>query len=164
MLSKLYSSELGLIQITTTPTGLAGLTFIEDASQEMLQASSSTPAEHAHMKEALQWLDSYFAGNFASLQTPTLDVSGNAFRKQVWTVLTDCAPGSTTTYKELAQRVAQANHTRPCAQAVGGALAHNPILLVVPCHRVLGSNGSLTGFAAGLWRKRWLLEHEGIRL
>jgi len=99
----------------------------------------------------------YFAGEVSALAAVAWAGAGTAFQRQVWGALCDIPPGQTITYAELARRIG-----RPTAvRAVGLANGSNPVALVVPCHRVIGSDGSLTGYGGGLPRKRWLLEHEG---
>ncbi|MBI1198428.1 MAG: methylated-DNA--[protein]-cysteine S-methyltransferase [Phenylobacterium sp.] len=101
--------------------------------------------------------DAYFAGEIEALERVAWDGAGTAFQGEVWRALCDIPAGETISYAVLAQRIG-----RPTAvRAVGLANGSNPVALVVPCHRVIGSNGSLTGYGGGLHRKRWLLEHEG---
>jgi methylated-DNA-[protein]-cysteine S-methyltransferase len=103
--------------------------------------------------------DAYFAGQTDAFETVAWDGAGTAFQRQVWDALCTIPAGETWSYAQLAQRIG-----RPTAvRAVGLANGSNPVALVVPCHRVIGSNGSLTGYGGGLPRKRWLLEHEGAR-
>lgn len=102
--------------------------------------------------------DAYFAGEIAALERIAWDGAGTGFQSEVWRALCDIPAGETISYAVLAQRIG-----RPTAvRAVGLANGSNPVALVVPCHRVIGSNGSLTGYGGGLHRKRWLLEHEGV--
>jgi len=101
--------------------------------------------------------DAYFAGQTDAFEAIAWEGSGTAFQKQVWEALCTIPAGETWSYAQLAERIG-----RPTAvRAVGLANGSNPVALVVPCHRVIGSNGSLTGYGGGLHRKRWLLEHEG---
>lgn len=102
----------------------------------------------------------YFAGDFACLDEIPVSTGGTPFQQQVWTQLRTIAVGKTVTYGELAAQLGKPKAYR----AVGATNALNPIALVLPCHRVIGSNASLTGYAGGLERKHWLLQHEGIRL
>lgn len=99
----------------------------------------------------------YFAGDIGCLATIEWRVSGTAFQRAVWTALTTIPPGETLSYRGLAARLGQPSAVR----AVGAANGANPISVVVPCHRVIGADGSLTGYGGGLRRKQWLLEHEG---
>ena len=94
-----------------------------------------------------------------------LSLKGTDFQKQVWQALRDIPYGETTTYGEIAQKMAvKLNKPGMSAQAVGGAVGHNPISIIIPCHRVVGSNGSLTGYAGGIDKKMWLLRHEGANM
>jgi len=105
------------------------------------------------------WLDNYFAGRNPVTDVP-LSPIGTDFQKAVWKRLLEIPYGKTTTYGAIAAQISPG--TKAAAQAVGGAVGHNPISLLIPCHRVLGSNGSLTGYAGGLEKKRALLELEGV--
>jgi methylated-DNA-[protein]-cysteine S-methyltransferase len=98
----------------------------------------------------------YFAGEFAALDDVVCETSGTAFQRRVWKALRDIAPGTTTTYGAIARRFDMPHGAR----AVGLANGANPIAIVVPCHRVVGASGALTGYAGGLQRKQWLLDHE----
>ncbi|MDR2128899.1 MAG: methylated-DNA--[protein]-cysteine S-methyltransferase [Burkholderiaceae bacterium] len=113
------------------------------------------------------WLDDYFAGGRPALSGLPLALHGSAFRKMVWAVLCEIAYGQTTTYGQIAQAVARRMKRRGdggmLSRAVGGAVGHNPVSIIVPCHRVLGSDGGLTGYAGGLERKVHLLALEGAR-
>lgn len=112
--------------------------------------------------EAVRWLDIYFDGRRPDF-TPLLNLEGTAFRKEVWQLLLQIPYGETTTYGELsAQLAAHRGLKQMSAQAVGGAVGHNPISIIVPCHRVVGTSGSLTGYAGGLAKKLALLKLEGI--
>lgn len=101
-------------------------------------------------------LSRYFAGELQALDALAVELNGTAFQKQVWQALRRIPPGSTISYAELARRIGEPAAVR----AVGAANGANPVALVVPCHRVIGSDGSLTGYGGGLERKRWLLDHE----
>lgn len=112
--------------------------------------------------ETVRWLDIYFGGHRPDF-TPLLNLEGTAFRKEVWQLLLQIPYGQTTTYGELAaQLAAHRGLKQMSAQAVGGAVGHNPISIIVPCHRVVGTGGSLTGYAGGLAKKLALLKLEGI--
>lgn len=102
-------------------------------------------------------LAAYFAGELAALRTIPWTIGGTGFQHQMWNALVEIAPGETTTYAGLAQRLGRPSAVR----AVGAANGANPIAVVVPCHRVIGTGGSLTGYGGGVERKRWLLAHEG---
>ncbi len=102
----------------------------------------------------------YFAGDYRCLDTIPVSTGGTAFQQQVWTALRTIPPGTTISYGELAAKLGRPTVYR----AVGGTNALNPIAIVLPCHRVVGTNASLTGYAGGLERKRWLLQHEGYAI
>ncbi len=104
-----------------------------------------------------QALEAYFAGDLAAIGALPWTTAGTPFQRRVWRALTEIPPGETTSYGALAERLGQPTATR----AVGLANGANPIAIVVPCHRVIGADGALTGYGGGLARKRWLLEHEG---
>jgi len=103
-----------------------------------------------------RWLDAYFSGASAAIGDLPLDMRGAAFEKRVWEALTRIPPGETTSYGAIAKSLGRAGASR----AVGAANGANPIAIIVPCHRVIGSSGSLTGYGGGLDRKTWLLNHE----
>src|SRR5581483_3580429 len=105
-------------------------------------------------------IHAYFAGDYQSLDSIPISIGGTDFQQQVWTALRTIRPGTTTSYRELAAKL-----EKPTAyRAVGAANALNPIGIVLPCHRVIGADASLTGYAGGLARKQWLLQHEGVLL
>lgn len=106
--------------------------------------------------EANRQVQAYFAGEMAALQGIAVETGGTAFQRQVWQALRTIAPGDTVSYGHLAQRIGRPNAVR----AVGLANGANPIGIIVPCHRVIGANAALTGYAAGIERKQWLLAHE----
>ena len=155
-----YDSPLGGLTLAGDGTALTGLWF--DGQQVPAgRADRDLPV----FGPACRWLDLYFSGRDPGF-TPPLLLRGTAFRRAVWDVLLTIPRGRTMTYGEIAEQIAvQTGVPRMSAQAVGGAVGHNPVLLIVPCHRVIGSGGSLTGYAGGIEKKRKLLqlEQEGIR-
>jgi methylated-DNA-[protein]-cysteine S-methyltransferase len=119
-----------------------------------------TAASGVAASEARRALEAYVAGDLKSLATLAVRTGGTPFQREVWGALRTIPAGETRSYSELAVQL-----NRPAAvRAVGMANGANPISIVVPCHRVIGADGSLTGYGGGLPRKRWLLEHEGVRL
>lgn len=150
------ASPLGGMTLASDGNALTGLWF--DAQRRF---GTTLGAEH-EMKllpvfdQTERWLDVYFSGQAPGF-TPPLALRGTAFQKTVWNILLSIPYGSTTTYGQIAQR---AGLPRVPARAVGGAVGRNPISLIVPCHRVVGADGSLTGYAGGIERKRRLLEME----
>lgn len=157
-----YASPLGGILLAANDIGLTGLWF--DGQKYY---ADNLPAEHIEREtpilvEAKRWLDVYFTGNEPDF-TPPLHPVGSAFRQAVWELLLQIPYGQTVTYGELACQLAEkqgAEHMS--AQAVGGAVGHNPISLIIPCHRVVGTHGSLTGYAGGIDKKIMLLELERV--
>lgn len=111
-------------------------------------------------RQAALWLDAYFTGK-ALPPLPPLAPKGSAFRQAVWKLLLDIPYGGTTTYGALAQKLREQGISA-APQAVGGAVGHNPISILIPCHRVVGSGGSLTGYAGGIAAKQYLLKLEGV--
>jgi len=160
----LIPSEVGHLSALVTDKGLCGLEFDRPNRQAMLQHRiskwfpSSEVAESGHplLEKVKAWMEHYFAGRFRKLETLPFDLRGTDFERQVWDLLLDIPLGSTMTYGELARKLNRPNGAR----AVGLAVGRNPVGIIVPCHRVVGSNGSLTGYGGGLDRKRWLLGHE----
>ena len=121
--------------------------------------------ENEVIEQALAWLDAYFAGRRPAIAELPLAPTGSEFRQLVWDRLKEIPYGEVVTYGEIAQDIAKAQgKDRTAPIAVGGAVGHNPISIIVPCHRVVGADGSLTGYAGGLDKKRWLLDHEGAKL
>ena len=156
-----YDSPLGGILLAADDVGLTGLWF--DGQKYFARGLSNEriAQETSVLAEAKRWLDIYFTGKKPDF-TPPLHPIGSAFRRSVWEILLQIPYGQTTTYGEIARQLAKKQGLdRMSAQAVGGAVGHNPISIILPCHRVVGSNGSLTGYAGGVERKVALLTLEG---
>lgn len=157
-----YDSPVGLLTLAAADDGLKGL-WIE--GQKYFAGTLDAPMKEGsnpHLEAACAWLDSYFAGESPSLDSLTLAPIGSEFRQVVWQLLLSIPYGEVRTYGQLAQEAARRlGRERMSAQATGGAVGHNPISIIIPCHRVVGADGSLTGYAGGLDKKRALLEHEG---
>ncbi len=155
-----YASPLGGILLAADEAGLTGLWF--DGQKYFARG---LPARHTEqdtpaLSAARRWLDIYFSGKEPDLLPPLCPV-GSAFRQAVWQILLQIPYGQTTTYGEIARRMAEEQgFPRMSAQAVGGAVGHNKISVIIPCHRVVGTNGSLTGYAGGIDKKIRLLELE----
>lgn len=157
-----YKSPLGGITMASDGTALTGLWF--DGQKYFAEGLAETAAAKTLpvFDEAVRWLDIYFGGRRPDF-TPLLNLEGTAFRKEVWQMLLQIPYGETTTYGKLAAQIAAHNGLKQMsAQAVGGAVGHNPISIIVPCHRVVGTGGSLTGYAGGLAKKLALLKLEEI--
>ncbi|MCB1207703.1 MAG: methylated-DNA--[protein]-cysteine S-methyltransferase [Verrucomicrobiales bacterium] len=150
-----WQSPLGLILLAATERGLCGCWFI---GQKHFPAGSDAWSEDvARLQPAIDWLTGYFQNATSPSQAPLIDwVGGTDFQRSVWSTLQQIPAGKTLSYGQIAAKLG-----RPAAsRAVGAAVGRNPISLIVPCHRVVGGNGSLTGYAGGLERKQWLLAHE----
>lgn len=156
-----YSSPLGLLALRSDGSSLTGLWFIgQKHFPPRLPPPDKVSARLPLFREVRKWLDCYFQGKVPELM-PAIRLEGTPFRMKVWETLRQIPYGETVTYKDIAQELAQKAQTSALsAQAVGGAVGHNPVSILVPCHRVIGSDGSLKGYAAGLDKKRWLLEME----
>lgn len=145
-----YPSPVGTLYLTADPDGLTGI-WMHPEKTELFPV----------LAQAKHWLDSYFSGNPAEYAFP-LNPHGTAFQKQVWCLLLTIPYGQTSTYGAIAREMAaRTGRQKMSAQAVGQAVGANPISILIPCHRVVGTNGKLTGYAGGLDRKEWLLRHEG---
>lgn len=146
-LKGVYRSPLGDIVLTSDGSALTGLRFAEATNEEPAQVILP-------LADACRWLDLYFSGAKPDF-TPRLAPQGTPFQQSVWRELLTIPYGQTVLYGHIAKRILCRS-----AQAVGGAVGRNPIALIIPCHRVIGSDGQLTGYAYGLDRKQWLLSHE----
>lgn len=155
-----YDSPLGRMLMTSDGEGLTGLWFAADGRRAGPALTGEIEAgESPILDAARRWLDIYFTGRDPGF-APPLRLAGTDFRLRVARLLLEIPYGQTVTYGALARRLADARGGGAAPQAVGGAVARNPILLIVPCHRVIGANGGLIGYSGGLWRKRALLEME----
>lgn len=154
-----YKSPIGSIIITSDETEITGLIFKGESEAEVL--SDKKYKETSAIKEAKRWLDIYFSGKNPGY-IPAINPKGTEFQKLVWKILLEIPYGKTTTYGEIAGKIAEIkNVSRMSAQAVGGAVGKNPIAIIIPCHRVVGKNGKLTGYRYGMDKKISLLAHEG---
>ena len=155
-----YKSPLGDILLAADEIGITGLWF-----EGQKYFANTLPDEHLSqdteiLTEAKKWLDVYFSGEEPQF-TPPLHPAGSEFRQMVWQILLQIPYGQTVTYGEIARKMAELKNTsHMSAQAVGGAVGHNEISIIIPCHRVVGTNGSLTGYAGGIDRKISLLQQE----
>ena len=155
-----YASPVGLLTIAGDNDGITGL-WIENQKYFGGEPSGETQGNMPPVFEKTRkWLDLYFLGKEPDFMVP-LHAKGSAFRESVWEILRTIPYGSVITYGEIAKRLEKSSGKRVSAQAVGGAVGHNPISISIPCHRVVGTNGSLTGYAGGIGNKVWLLTLEG---
>lgn len=156
-----YSSPIGDILLASDEKAVTGLWFKEQKYFAATLDKENGQGETLVLKEAKLWLDGYFAGKRVDTTVP-LAPKGSAFRQEVWKILMEIPYGEVATYGEIARRMAERmGRISMSAQAVGGAVGHNPVSILIPCHRVVGTDGSLTGYAAGTDKKKWLLELEG---
>ena len=147
-----YTCPLGYLSLTSDSTGLTSLSYkdnlhLEDTHEEI------TPS----IVRTKDWLDQYFSGIIPYF-LPEMHLEGTDFQKKVWNEILHIPYGTTITYRQLSQSISPFMS----AQAVGHALSLNPIMIIIPCHRVVGTNGSLTGYGGGIRNKAALLAHEGI--
>lgn len=157
-----HLSPIGKLTLASDGENLVGL-WIE-GQKYFLATLSESPVRNDSLKiftQTKRWIDRYFAGAKPQPYELPLAPAGSGFRQLVWKYMCEIPYGETTTYGEIAKKIAPVTGRRMSAQAVGGAIAHNPILIVMPCHRVIGSDGSLTGYAGGIDRKIQLLTLEG---
>jgi len=159
-----YTSPVGDILLVSDENSIIGLwigeqKYMEKTMPHDIIAKDDLPV----LQEGVAWLDDYFAGKKPKLSRLSLAPTGSEFQQQVWRILTEIPYGELTTYGKIAKEVAQRmGRARMSAQAVGGAVGHNPISIIIPCHRVVGANGSLTGYGGGMEKKIKLLEHEEV--
>jgi methylated-DNA-[protein]-cysteine S-methyltransferase len=146
-----YNSPIGTIRVEYSERGISDLVFKDGPEMESLEIEMAS--------QVTTQLDEYFLRKRTAFDLP-LDIRGTDFQKKAWMELLKIPYGRTISYKELSFRVGNLKAIR----AVGTANGANPISIIIPCHRVIGSDGSLTGYAGGLWRKKWLLHHESIDL
>lgn len=158
-----YLSPVGMLTLAADDTALTGL-WIADQKYfaSTLDSSAKEFSGHPVFSETICWLNAYFHKKKLP-PLPSLAPQGTAFRQAVWELLLKIPYGETTTYGALADAL-RAQGLKASAQAVGSAVGHNPILFLIPCHRVIGADGSLTGYAGGVELKQALLKHEGIIL
>lgn len=154
------TSPLGTLLLEVDEIGVTTLEFLTESAP----VTSPNEIQSPILKEAIQWLTRYFSGQ-QPVALPPLHLVGTPFQQQVWEMLCTIPYGDTVTYGELAHRISASRAGVPMvAQAVGGAVGKNPVPIMIPCHRVVGVKGKLTGYAAGLDKKVALLKLEGVAL
>ena len=159
-----YDSPLGGMLLSADDKGLTGVWFDGQKyfAYGLVESGACEEQENSTLAEAKRWLDIYFSGKEPGFDLP-ISLSGTDFQKKVWGILCAIPYGKTMTYGQIAaQLAAEQGAAHMSAQAVGGAVGHNPLSIIVPCHRVVGTNGSLTGYAGGIDRKIKLLTLEGV--
>lgn len=159
--TSIYHSPVGEIFLATDEVGVVGLWFKDAKYYAYCLDKENEPRETPVLKELKRWLDLYFKGIEPDF-TPPIHMIGTPFQLEVWNILKEIPYGKTTTYKEIADKIAKNRGAeRMSAQAVGTAVGKNNISLLVPCHRVVGTNNSLAGYAGGIDRKMYFLKLEG---
>lgn len=157
-----YSSPLGDILLASKNNKLIGLWFKgQKYYLSSIKEETQEKADEEILIKTKNWLDRYFKGEKPSIKELTLNPNGSSFRKEVWKILCNIPYGSIVTYKEIASILAKEKGLKSMsAQAIGGAVGHNPISIIIPCHRVVGTNSKLIGYAGGLDKKEYLLKLE----
>ena len=151
-LFRYFESPIGTIEIGARSECVTNLDFVDHPPQP---TTHDTPI----LSLAIEQVAAYFEGRLTLFDLP-LDMKGTPFQRSVWQALRDVPFGRTASYQQMADAVGNPKAVR----AVGAANGQNPVSIVVPCHRIIGKNGSLTGYGGGIWRKEWLLRHEGVLL
>lgn len=158
-----YNSPIGKLMIASDGENIVGLwmegqKYFANAIKNEVIVEEDLPV----FKKTKEWLDRYFEGKKPSIDELPLTPIGSPFRQKIWNMLCEIPYGKVITYGDIAKRIAKLENIESMSsQAVGGAVGHNPISIIIPCHRVVGSGGSLTGYAGGIDKKVRLLEHEG---
>jgi len=164
--STMYDAPVGRLLLTSDGDALSGVWIDGQKYFGGTPAAETTPDDDLRVfTDVKNWFDRYFAGERPAISELKLQPAGGEFRQAVWALLCEIPYGTVTTYGDIARKVAaKLNRTGMSSQAVGGAVGHNPISIIIPCHRVVGASGSLTGYAAGIDTKIQLLTLEGIDL
>lgn len=164
--TSIYQSPVGKLLIASKDNRLIGL-WIENQKyylsnlKEEIQMSDNIEI----LVKTKKWLDRYFNGEKPNINELEMNPMGSEFRKSVWEILKSIPYGKVVTYNDIAKELAKRKKIeKMSAQAVGGAVGHNPISIIIPCHRVVGTNGSLTGYAGGIDKKIYLLKHEKVNI
>ena len=152
-----YPSPFGLLTICSTKTAIVEISFDDNSSFKLFD-----PEENIFpINKTALWFKDYFQGKKPDINNLPLQTTGTVFQEKIWDRLLRIPYGKTITYGEIAREIAiEYNMNKMSAQAVGQAVRANPICIIIPCHRVIGSNGQLTGFSGGIDKKKLLLEHE----
>ena len=152
---QIYKSPLGSISLIASDKGLIGAWFEGQKHYEKGVTEEVSVTSHHVLEQACDLLTSYFSGENPDFSPLPLDLRGTAFQLKVWKILQEIPAGQTTTYGQISEELGIQS-----GQAIGGTVGRNPLSIIIPCHRVLSGDGKLTGYAGGLDRKIWLLQHE----
>ena len=156
---ELYSSPVGVLSLVAEENQLRGIWFRGQKHEKAGLIEPVLAGSCPVLEQTMTYLDAYFAGERDGAINLPLKIVGTDFQQLVWQALQDIPYGQTVTYGQLSHRLGIKS-----SQAVGGAVGRNPFSILIPCHRVLGAKGQLTGYAGGLDKKIWLLRHEGLEL
>lgn len=161
-----YQTPLGIVTLASDGDNLVGLWLAGQKYHGGSIADAMMTRDDLPVFDATrQWLTQYFAGERPAIDALPLAPIGSAFRQRIWRQLCGIPYGQVVSYGEIARKLAESLGDKPTScRAVGGAVGHNPISIIIPCHRVIGADGSLTGYAGGVDIKAWLLRHEGVKL
>lgn len=167
-----YISPVGVLKITGDDQYLTGISYRESEwnreeirvnySEDIFLTDNNFQVNSKVLTETIAWLENYFAGRIPQ-KKPPVKYDGSEFAREVYRILEQIPYGETITYGEIADQIARKRGGRMSAQAVGNAVGKNPIAIMIPCHRVMGKNGKLTGYHGGIKRKEYLLEIENVR-
>lgn len=162
----IYNSPIGKLTIASNEENIVGLWLDKQKYyMDVLKDKKYIEKETEVIKLAKKWLDKYFNNEKPEINELPIEFIGSNFRKDVWKILAEIPYGEVITYGDIAKKVAKQKGIKTMsAQAVGGAVGHNPISIIIPCHRVVGNDGSLTGYAGGIENKIKLLEFEGVKI
>lgn len=162
--STTYDSPICPITLASDGNNLVGLWMKEQKYfGEVIPTEMITKDDLEIFNKTKRWLDLYFEGKNPSILELPLAPIGGDFRQDVWKILCEIPYGEIILYGDIAKKIAKKRNKKAMsAQAIGGAVGHNPIAIIIPCHRVVGTNKNLIGFSGGIAKKKWLLEHEGI--
>lgn len=161
-----YNSPIGNLLIAARENKLIGI-WIEKQKYYLsnLKDNIKESEDIDILGKTKEWLDRYFKGEKPKIEELEINLTGSEFRKSVWKILKDIPYGEVITYGDIAKKIAkQKGIKRMSAQAIGGAVGHNPISIIIPCHRVIGTQGNLTGYAGGIEKKIYLLKHEKVNM
>ena len=160
MFERMIQTPLGEVRLRSDGKSLTGLWFVGQVNDAKEHSDIEIKDDLPIFGQVETWLESYFSGKQTPIKIP-LQPKGTSFQERVWQILQEIPYGETMTYGEIAQRIAKEKGVATySAQAVGQAVGKNPISILIPCHRVLGKNGALTGYAGGVYRKEQLLQLE----
>ena len=156
-----YKTPIGDCLLVSDEENLVGLWFEGQKYYCTMKENIKAGQQTEVLRQTKEWLDGYFSGEKPCISKLKIKPKGSEFQQAVWDVLCEIPYGEVITYGEVAKIIAKQYHRKTMsAQAVGGAVGHNPVSIIIPCHRVVGANGNLTGYAGGMQKKKWLLKHE----